>query len=57
MSHRDLDQKNVLWNTDNHPHLIDWESAGWTNPMVELVTMALNWGGIVSGQIDRDAFM
>jgi thiamine kinase-like enzyme len=27
VSHGDLDQKNVLWNKNNSPILIDWECA------------------------------
>lgn len=43
LSHGDIDQKNVLWNQDNSPTVIDWEAAGYVNPMVELFTAALYW--------------
>jgi thiamine kinase-like enzyme len=45
ISHRDLDLKNVLWDEENNPVLIDWESAGLTNPLVELIDTAWNWSG------------
>ena len=45
VSHRDLDQKNVLWRDSQSPILIDWESAGLTNPTAEVVGLALNWAG------------
>lgn len=32
ISHRDLDSKNVMW-SEEKPIIIDWESAGYTNPM------------------------
>jgi Ser/Thr protein kinase RdoA (MazF antagonist) len=45
VSHRDLDPKNVLWRDAQSPILIDWESAGLTNPTAEVVRLALNWAG------------
>src|SRR5258706_229813 len=41
ISHRDLDQKNVLWNDKNIPYLIDWESTGKINPYQETITAAI----------------
>jgi thiamine kinase-like enzyme len=35
ISHWDLDSKNTMWDQDN-PIIIDWELAGYTNPMQEL---------------------
>ena len=46
ISHRDLDQKNVLWDKDKNPFIIDWESAGKINPTHDLLQFALNWSGI-----------
>lgn len=46
ISHRDMDQKNVLWTENNNPAIIDWEAAGPTNPAVELFDTALNWSGM-----------
>ncbi len=45
VSHRDLDQKNVLWRNAQSPILIDWESAGLTNPVLDIVGLAFNWAG------------
>lgn len=53
-SHSDMDQKNVLWVADQ-PQIIDWESVGPTNPGLEIVEAALNWGGIVSGELNENS--
>jgi len=55
ISHGDLDQKNVLWDADGKPALIDWESARKLNPTHEIITEALNWSGIGS-HFDPDLF-
>ncbi len=52
VSHRDLDQKNVLWDDDDRPFLVDWEAAGFINPTFEMVNAALDWSGLQSGFID-----
>lgn len=56
ISHRDLDQKNVLWNEDGIPMIIDWEAAGYINPTLELLDVALYWSGVESENIDKNAF-
>lgn len=48
VSHGDLDHKNVLWDEDGKPLLIDWESARRLNPTYELLLEALDWGGITA---------
>ena len=53
VSHGDIDQKNVIWKDSMHPFIIDWESAGQVNPGLELMDAALNWGGLVSGDVDE----
>lgn len=55
ISHSDIDQKNVLWVADGKPLIIDWESVGPTNPELEIVEAALNWGGLVSGEIKESS--
>jgi thiamine kinase-like enzyme len=55
ISHGDLDQKNVLWDAQGRPGLIDWESAQKLNPTFEVVLEALDWSGIAS-QFDRELF-
>lgn len=46
ISHGDLDQKNILWDLQDNPFLIDWESARKLNPTYELINAALDWSGI-----------
>ncbi len=45
ISHRDLDQKNVLWRDATSPIVIDWEAAGLANPTRDVVGVALSWSG------------
>lgn len=56
ISHRDLDQKNVLWPDERSPLIVDWESAGPINPTVELADVALNWSGLTVGEPDPSIF-
>lgn len=56
ISHRDLDQKNVLWDGNHIPILIDWEAAGATNPAQELIDVALHWSGFDTGNLSKEAF-
>ncbi|GAC1399394.1 MAG: aminoglycoside phosphotransferase family protein [Ktedonobacteraceae bacterium] len=45
VSHRDLDQKNVIWRNATSPVVIDWEAAGLVNPTMDVVGAALAWSG------------
>ena len=45
VSHRDLDLPNVLWDSNNIPTIIDWESSGVVNPCEELLETAWDWSG------------
>lgn len=56
ISHRDLDQKNILWDEHHVPIIIDWEAAGLIHPTQELIDVALYWSGFESGSISKDAF-
>ena len=56
VSHGDLDQKNVLWDKDNNPILIDWECARKLNPTYEIVNASLDWSGITSS-FNKDIFI
>lgn len=47
VSHGDLDQKNILWQSPDKPLIIDWESARKLNPTYEIMLAALDWGGIL----------
>ncbi|MCA0987198.1 aminoglycoside phosphotransferase family protein [Guptibacillus algicola] len=55
ISHRDLDPKNVLWH-QGEPVVIDWESAGYINPMQDLLETAIYWAKPDEGTIDKDRF-
>jgi thiamine kinase-like enzyme len=55
ISHGDLDPKNVMWNQDN-PILIDWESAGFRNPMQDLIETAIYWSENEMGIVDKESF-
>lgn len=48
VSHGNLDQKNVLWDEESNPTLIDWESARKLNPTYEIVNAGLDWSGITT---------
>jgi Ser/Thr protein kinase RdoA (MazF antagonist) len=56
ISHRDLDPKNVMWNQDN-PILIDWEAAGYINPMQDLAETAIYWSENETGNIEKERFL
>lgn len=56
ISHRDLDPKNVMWNRDN-PIIIDWECAGFVNPMHELIETAIYWSENGTENIDKGRFL
>ncbi|WP_316355147.1 GNAT family N-acetyltransferase [Candidatus Trichorickettsia mobilis] len=55
VSHGDLDQKNVLWDSSNNPILIDWESVRKVNPTYDIINTAFYWSGITSN-FDKDLF-
>lgn len=55
ISHRDLDPKNVMWN-HNKPLLIDWESAGYINPMQDLIETAIYWSKDEQGKLNKSRF-
>ncbi|MCP5507650.1 MAG: phosphotransferase [Chlamydiales bacterium] len=55
ISHRDLHYSNVLWKGEL-PHLIDWESAGYTNPLQEIIGYGLEWSGLIDSHFYQDRF-
>jgi aminoglycoside phosphotransferase (APT) family kinase protein len=57
VSHRDLDQKNVLWQDEHTPWLIDWEAAGSINPTFEAVSTAFSWSGLALGEVSQETFI
>ena len=50
ITHRDMHSQNILWDNSNDPHIIDWESAGMMNPMLEIIGYGLEWSGIILHQ-------
>lgn len=56
VSHGDLDQKNVLWDANDTPFLIDWESARKLNPTYEIINAALDWSGITTENFNQSLF-
>lgn len=56
VSHRDIDQKNVIWRDEHTPLLVDWESAGLVNPTMELASVALDWSGLAIEAVREDTF-
>lgn len=55
VSHGDLDQKNVLWDSSNNPILIDWESVCKINPTYDIINTAFYWSGITNS-FDKHLF-
>ena len=55
-THRDMDQKNVLWSDPHTPNLLDWEEAGAMNPALEVMGTALNWAGQAAGPPEAETF-
>lgn len=55
ISHRDLDSKNILWDS-NGPIIIDWESAGYIHPMLDLVETVVYWSQDEQGNVDKARF-
>lgn len=55
ISHRDMDPKNVLWN-GMKPYIIDWEAAGYVNPLQEFLEVINYWTGAGKGGIRREYF-
>jgi thiamine kinase-like enzyme len=47
-SHRDLDDKNVLWQNDT-PTILDWEYSGLIDATLDLLIVALNFSGVQYG--------
>jgi Ser/Thr protein kinase RdoA (MazF antagonist) len=56
VSHRNLDPENVLWRGEDGFSIVDWESAGLINPVVDLVETALIWSGLTTGAPSAERF-
>ena len=57
ISHADLDQKNVLWDEEDNPILIDWESARKVNPTYDIIGTAFDWSGIATNDFNQELFI
>lgn len=55
INHGDLEPKNVIWQGDE-PVIIDWEAAGFINPMHDLIENAFYWSD-ENGKINKDKFI
>lgn len=44
LTHGDVNQTNVIWNSENQPFLIDWEAIKKMNPTQEIIRTCLGWG-------------
>ena len=42
VSHRDIYLPNILWDSNENPVIIDWESSGLINPSMEVIDTAWN---------------
>ncbi|HLZ56396.1 MAG TPA: aminoglycoside phosphotransferase family protein, partial [Ktedonosporobacter sp.] len=56
VSHRHLEQKNVIWLDTDTFKIIDWEASGLINPTLDLVGTALNWSGQMTGAPREESF-
>lgn len=57
LSHGDLIPQNVIWQDEQNLCLIDWDLSGMVHRDLELLGVALNWSGIVTGTIDKARFL
>ena len=55
ISHRDLDPKNVMW-SDDKPHIIDWEAAGYVNPYQEFLEVINYWADDGAGKPVKEKY-
>jgi len=53
VTHRDMHSLNVLWDERKQPYVIDWETAGLMNPILEIVGYGIEWGGIIQGHFNK----
>lgn len=56
INHNDMDVKNVLWDKDNLPIIIDWEAAGYSNRLLALVNVAVDWSHAYSERFIKSHF-
>ncbi len=56
VSHRDIHAANIVWRNDGKPHLLDWESAGFIHPAIELIGLAANCAGFAYCGFEAKSF-
>lgn len=56
ISHRDIHVNNIIWRDSETPHLIDWDSAGYIHPFVELIGLAVNCAGMANSVFAIEQF-
>ncbi|WP_019215254.1 phosphotransferase enzyme family protein [Legionella tunisiensis] len=56
VSHRDIHMTNIIWRDSETPHVIDWESAGYIHPAIELVGLAVNCAGMAHATFATEQF-
>ncbi|STX44283.1 aminoglycoside phosphotransferase [Legionella donaldsonii] len=56
VSHRDIHVNNIIWRDRETPHVIDWESAGYIHPFVELIGLAVNCAGMANSVFATEQF-
>lgn len=57
VSHGDLDPKNVLWDENSNPLLIDWEASRKLNPTYDVINVCLDWSGITTETFNKTLFI
>lgn len=56
ISHSDMHHKNIVWDQNNMPIAIDWETMQKINPTQDIIHTALFWSKIMSHNIDFEIF-
>ncbi|MCH9644397.1 MAG: aminoglycoside phosphotransferase family protein [Gammaproteobacteria bacterium] len=56
ISHRDITCRNIIWQQSQYS-IIDWELAGWIDPAVELLGVAINFSMLGTAHLDEDRFV
>ena len=57
VTHGDINQLNIIWDKENQPILIDWESAGQRNPTREIIRACLGWSGMGENDCARSIYI
>ncbi|MCM1245838.1 MAG: GNAT family N-acetyltransferase [Roseburia sp.] len=52
VSNEDMDPKNIMWDNDGYPMVIDLECLDYGNPISHVLQLALQWSGITTCHMD-----